>query len=67
MVMAEELTRGWESYAQFLDAIDSRSHDVKIASYLPHAPLRLFVMGDRASAREVATAEDRDAMAGLAS
>ncbi|OZA60285.1 MAG: amidohydrolase, partial [Sphingomonadales bacterium 39-62-4] len=66
VVMAEGLTWEWESYPQFLDAVASRPHDVNIASYLPHAPLRLFVMGDRASAGEVATAEDRAAMARIA-
>jgi N-acyl-D-aspartate/D-glutamate deacylase len=29
-----------------------------VAAYLPHAPLRVFVMGERAAAREAATAED---------
>lgn len=66
VVMAEGLTWEWESYPQFLDAVASRPHDVNIASYLPHAPLRLYVMGDRASAGEVATAEDRAAMARIA-
>lgn len=66
VVMAEGLTWEWETYPQFLDAIDRRPHDVNIASYLPHAPLRLYVMGDRASVGEVATAEDRAAMARIA-
>lgn len=63
VVMAEGLTWEWESYPEFLDAVASRPHDVNLASYLPHAPLRLYVMGDRASAGEVATAEDRAEMA----
>lgn len=66
VVMAEGLTWEWETYPQFLDAVAKRPHDVNIASYLPHAPLRLYVMGDRAKAGEVATAEDRAAMARIA-
>lgn len=65
-VMAEGLTWEWESYPEFLDAIARRPHDVNIASYLPHAPLRLYVMGDRASVGETATPEDREAMAKIA-
>jgi len=66
VVMAEGLTWEWETYPEFLDAIARRPHDVNIASYLPHAPLRLYVMGERAGVREVATAEDRAEMARLA-
>ncbi|MBB3860188.1 N-acyl-D-aspartate/D-glutamate deacylase [Novosphingobium hassiacum] len=66
VVMAEGLTWEWETYPQFLDAVASRPHDVNMASYLPHAPLRLYVMGDRASAGEVATPEDRATMARIA-
>ncbi len=66
VVMAEGLTWEWESYPEFLDAVASRPHDVNLASYLPHAPLRLYVMGDRAGAGQVATAEDREEMARIA-
>jgi len=66
VVMAEGLTWEWESYPEFLDAVARRPHDVNIASYLPHAPLRLYVMGDRAAAGLAATAEDRREMARLA-
>lgn len=66
VVMAEGLTWEWESYPEFLDAVASRPHDINLASYLPHAPLRLYVMGDRASAGEVATADDRAEMARIA-
>lgn len=66
VVMAEGLTWEWESYPEFLDAVASRPHDVNLASYLPHAPLRLYVMGDRAGAGEAATADDRAEMARIA-
>lgn len=66
VVMAEGLTWDWESYPEFLNAVASRPHDVNLASYLPHAPLRLFVMGDRANAGQVATTEDRAEMARIA-
>lgn len=65
VVMSEGLTWEWETYPEFLDAVASRAHDVNLASYLPHAPLRLYVMGDRAHVGEVATADDRAEMARL--
>lgn len=66
VVMADGLTWEWQSYPEFLDAVAARPHDINLASYLPHAPLRLFVMGDRASSGQPATAEDRARMAELA-
>ena len=66
VVMAEGLTWEWESYPEYLEAIDRRRHDINIASYLPHAPLRVLVMGDRAAPGERSTAEDRKQMAELA-
>ncbi|WP_157219600.1 N-acyl-D-amino-acid deacylase family protein [Flavisphingomonas formosensis] len=65
VVMAEGLSWDWESYPQFLDAVDARPHDINIASYLPHAALRVFVMGKRASVGEAATPADIAQMAEL--
>lgn len=66
IVMTDGLTWEWESYPEYLDAVAARPHDINMASYLPHAPLRLFVMGERASSGEPATARDRAQMAQLA-
>ncbi len=65
VVMTEGLTWDWESYPEYLDAVAARPHDINIASYLPHAPLRVYVMGDRAAAGEKATPEDIARMAEL--
>lgn len=66
VVMADGLSWEWQSYPEYLDAVAARPHDINLASYLPHAPLRLFVMGERASSGAPATAEDRARMAQLA-
>jgi N-acyl-D-aspartate/D-glutamate deacylase len=56
--LAEGLTWDWESFPEYLEAIDSRPHTIDFAAHIPHDPLRVFVMGDRAIAEEVATDED---------
>ena len=65
-VLTEGLPWNWESYPEYLDALATRQFDVDIASQLPHAALRVFVMGERGVNREPATQADIHAMATLA-
>lgn len=65
VVMAEALTWDWETFPEYLDVVDSRPHDIDIAAMLPHSALRVYVMGQRAIDRELATAEDIEKMAAL--
>ncbi len=62
----EGLKWDWESYPDFLDALERRSHDIDICSQLPHAALRVFVMGERALKHGKATPDDIGAMRKLA-
>ncbi len=66
LVMTEGLKWDWQSFPDYLEAIERRPHDVDIATQLPHSALRVFVMGERAIRRETATPEDVAAMATLA-
>ncbi|HXU99025.1 MAG TPA: amidohydrolase family protein [Caulobacteraceae bacterium] len=65
-VLSEGLPWNWETYPDYLDALGSRAFDVDIASQLPHAALRVFVMGERGARREPATAADIAAMGAIA-
>ena len=65
-VLSEGLPWDWESYPEYLDSLAKRHFDVDIASQLPHAALRVFVMGERGVNREPATEADINAMAALA-
>jgi N-acyl-D-aspartate/D-glutamate deacylase len=55
----------WESFPDYLDALEARPHTVDIGAQVPHIALRGYVMGERAKGDEPATAEDLAAMAGL--
>ena len=62
----EGLPWTWQSFPEFLDALDGRPYDVDIATHVPHGALRLNVMGERGARREMASAADIEAMATLA-
>jgi N-acyl-D-aspartate/D-glutamate deacylase len=62
----EGLAWNWNSFGEFLDAVDARPHDVDVAAQVPHGALRLNVMGERGANHEDATPADIGAMAELA-
>ncbi|MGE8318589.1 MAG: N-acyl-D-amino-acid deacylase family protein [Comamonas sp.] len=55
----------WESFPDYLDLLASRPYDMDVACYLPHAALRVYVMGERAVNREPATTADIERMCAL--
>lgn len=45
--LAEGLTWDWETFPQYLDALERRSYMMDLGAHIPHAALRAYVMGDR--------------------
>ena len=66
VVLTEGLPWNWESFPDFLEVLAHRPYDMDIATQVPHAALRIHVMGQRAADHEQATPADRKAMAQLA-
>lgn len=57
--LSEGLSWDWSGFDGFLDAVDARPHDLDVAAQVPHAALRLHVMGERGADHEsVATPEE---------
>ena len=62
ITLTEGLKWDWESFPDYLDALDRLPRAIDIGAQMPHHPLRVYVMGERAIRREAATADDIAAM-----
>ena len=57
-VLHEGLNWQWESFDEYLGALERRGRDIDVCALLPHAAVRVFVMGDRAVRLENANQAD---------
>jgi N-acyl-D-amino-acid deacylase len=60
--LAEGMTWGWETFPEYLDALDAMPRAVDVGTQVPHGAVRAYVMGDRGAKNEPATADDIAAM-----
>jgi len=63
--LTEGITWGWESFPEYLTALEGMGRVVDIGTQVPHGAVRAYVMGERGSHNEPATPEDIAAMAAL--
>lgn len=64
VVLTDGLSWDWESFPDFVAALKRRQHDIDFVVQLPHAAVRVYVMGERA--HEPATSNDLAEMRSLA-
>src|SRR4051794_9983878 len=62
IALADGLKWNWETFPEYLDALDQKPRAIDIAAQIPHHPLRVYVMGERAIRREKATGDDIQTM-----
>ena len=56
---------GWETFPEYLDALERIPHVVDLGTQVPHGAVRAYVMGERGAKNEPATPEDIAAMAAI--
>jgi N-acyl-D-aspartate/D-glutamate deacylase len=61
-VLHEGLNWSWESFPEYLDALERRPRDIDIGALLPHGAVRVHVMGERALRLDNATPAEIAAM-----
>jgi len=66
VVLTAGLPWNWETFDDYLNALDARQYDLDVVTQVPHAAVRTYVMGERALAHEPANADDRAKMAQIA-
>ena len=56
--LAEGLTWNWETFPQYLDALEQLPRTVDVGTHVPHGAVRAYVMGERGARNEAPTALD---------
>jgi N-acyl-D-amino-acid deacylase len=63
--LAEGMTWDWESFPDYLNALEKLDRTIDVAAQVPHGAVRAYVMGDRGAANEAPTDDDIAHMAGI--
>ena len=63
--LTEGISWDWESFEEYLDALEARPYAIDIGTQVAHGPVRGYVMGERGAANEPPTADDIAAMSAI--
>ena len=63
--LSEGLRWDWETFTDYMASLDRQPHTIDLGCMVPHDAVRVFVMGERALAGEVATEDEARAMGAL--
>jgi N-acyl-D-aspartate/D-glutamate deacylase len=56
--LAEGIRWDWESFPEYLDALERSPLAIDLGTHVPHGSVRAYVMGERGARNEAATADD---------
>jgi N-acyl-D-aspartate/D-glutamate deacylase len=56
--LAEGMTWDWETFPEYLDALERRPRTIDVATHVPHGAVRAYVLGDREMPGAVPTEAD---------
>ena len=56
--LAEGIRWSWETFPEFLDAVDAAPLALDVGAQVPHGAVRAYVMGERSARNEAATSDD---------
>lgn len=63
--LAEGIRWEWESFPEYLDALERMPRAIDVGAQVPHGAVRAYVMGERGARNEAATPEDIERMAAI--
>lgn len=63
--LSEGMPWNWETFPEYLDALEAMPRTVDIGTHVPHGAVRAYVMGDRGAANEAPTETDNARMAAI--
>jgi len=63
--LAEGITWDWETFPEYLDALEKLPRTVDVGTHVPHGAVRAYVLGDREQPGAVPTEDDIQAMSDI--
>ncbi|GAB5481035.1 MAG: amidohydrolase family protein [Parasphingorhabdus sp.] len=60
--LAEGMTWNWETFPEYMDALEELPRTIDVATHVPHGAIRAYVLGDREKPGAVPTEDDVEQM-----